>query len=58
MKKLIHNLEYLFDYYLGYFLYSRAGVNDKWSDYMINKYPEKHPNEVKYLKEKNQKTNK
>lgn len=51
MKKIIHNLNFYFDYYFGYFMHNANGGNKKWSDYMINKYPEKFPNEVEYLEE-------
>lgn len=56
MKKLLRNLDYYFDYYIGYFLYSSGGGDHiRWSNYMINKYPEKYPNEIEYLKQKKSK---
>ena len=54
MKKLLYNLEFLFDYYIGYHL-CNGKTHYKWSDYIINKYPEKFPNEHKYLNQKNEK---
>lgn len=56
MKKILHNLTFYYDYYIGYFMYSRSGGQDKWTTTMINKYPEKFPNEVKYLEELKNKT--
>ena len=49
MKKFLRKLEFYFEYYIGYFLYS--GTKD-WSKYIITKYPEQFPNEANYLKQK------
>lgn len=54
MKKITHTLSYYFDYYIGYFLSSRS--TDKWSKRIIEKYPERFPNEIKYLEELKNKT--
>jgi len=48
MKQLIKKLNFYFDYYVGYFLYSGQ---TKWSNYILSKYPEEFPNEIEYLKE-------
>lgn len=37
MRKFLHELEYYFDYYFGYFMYTGT----KWTTYMENRYPEK-----------------
>ena len=53
MNKYIKKTLFFFDYYLGYFMYTKGGDRDKWRDFMIKTYPEMYENEVKYLKEKN-----
>ena len=37
MKEKLQELEYYFDYYFGYFMYT----GDKWFTYMKNRYPQK-----------------
>lgn len=49
MKKMKRTLEFYFEYYVGYFL--QNSNSRSWSEYMIIKYPERFPREVKYLKE-------
>lgn len=49
MKELLKNVNFWFDYYVGYMLYSHANDNRKWTTYMLTKYPERYPNEIKYL---------
>lgn len=53
MKKILHKLEFYFDYYVGYFLYSGA-KSTQWVNYMMKKYPKEYENEIRYLKEKEQ----
>ena len=48
MKQLIKKINFYFDYYIGYFMYTGC---TKWSKYMIEKYPEEFPREVEYLKQ-------
>jgi len=40
MKKLLRNLDFWFEYYVGVHLTNAKNLA-KWHDYIINKYPEK-----------------
>jgi hypothetical protein len=40
MKKLIKNIEFYFDYYLGYFL-TNGNKIDRWEKMMQQKYSDK-----------------
>jgi len=50
MKKVIRALRYYYDYYIGAFLYAKDNPN--YHIDIIKKYPERFPNEIRYLKEK------
>jgi hypothetical protein len=43
MQKLIRNLQFYFDYYIGYML-TNGNKLDMWSENIIKKYPEKFKN--------------
>jgi hypothetical protein len=56
MRNLLKNINFIFDYYIGYFLYN-ANTHHVWRKMILNKYPEKFSNEIKYLNQKNNKNN-
>lgn len=40
MKKLLRNLDFWFEYYVGLHLTNAKNLA-KWHEYIVNKYPEK-----------------
>lgn len=46
MQKLLRNLQFLFDYHIGYMLTNGKKIN-KWSENILHKYPEKFKNKNK-----------
>lgn len=48
MKAKLKRLEFYFNYYVGYVLYSSN--TDKWYDYIVNKYQDVYPEEIDNLK--------
>ncbi len=53
MSKILYELKFAFDYYIGYFFYN-AKTHYRWTNQMLTKYPEKFSNEIKYLNQKKQ----
>jgi hypothetical protein len=43
MQKFIRNLQFLFDYHIGYILTNHNKL-DTWSENILKKYPEKFKN--------------
>lgn len=46
MNKYIRNLQFWFDYYIGYMLINGNKL-DSWAENIVNKYPEKFKNKNK-----------
>ena len=44
MKKYIRNLQFWFDYHIGYIL-TNGNKLDRWSESILKKYPEKFKKE-------------
>lgn len=52
IKKLKREIEYLLDTYISKFVYTKGMLQFIWSHHMLKTYPDKFPNEIKYLKSK------
>jgi hypothetical protein len=50
MKKLIQNIRFCYDYYVGSFLH--AYKDKDWHIKIIYKYPEKFKKEIEYIERK------